>query len=215
MSEQRTDDWFKQRLGRFTASQISRLMGIKGLGDTGETYAFEKACEIVFGRDDSWNVETWDMKRGTEQEELAFELFKKQKARDFIKVEKASFFPLGKDSGASPDGLVRNDAILEIKCPRPDKFFKIIKNGIDAIDKAWLDQMQLAMKCTNSKRAHFYIYLIWNERELFHEVIIDYDKERVDLILERIKEAVKLRDQFVKELKSNVQFDIKKVLTNN
>ena len=44
-SNQRSEEWFKQREGRATASEIHKLMGIKGLGETGKTYAFEKAIE--------------------------------------------------------------------------------------------------------------------------------------------------------------------------
>lgn len=208
MLEQRSDFWFKQRLGRFTASNISDLMGVKGLGDTGNTLAFKKACEIVFGRDPDWDVETWDMKRGNETEPEAFELFQSMKATNFINVEKASFFPLGENSGASPDGLVGSNAVLEIKCPRPEKVFRIIKDGVSALDKSWVDQVQLEMKCTNSEKCYFFVYAIWNGYPIYHELEIPYDKDRVELILNRIDEAVLMRDQYVKELKENIQWQL-------
>lgn len=206
MSEQLTTEWFNQRLGRFTASQISQLMGVKGLGETGNTLAFEKAIEIVFGRDEAWNVETWDMKRGKDQEQEAFELFEQLKAQQFIEVQKASFFPLGVNSGASPDGLVGTDAVLEIKCPRPEKFFRIMKDGVSALDKSWTDQIQLEMKCTNSTKCYFFVFLKWQGENLYHELEIQYDAERVELILERIEQAVIIRDEYVNELKTNKQF---------
>lgn len=208
MLEQRSNFWFKQRLGRFTASNISDLMGVKGLGDTGNTLAFKKACEIVFGRDPDWDVETWDMKRGNETEPEAFELFQSMKATNYINVEKASFFPLGENSGASPDGLVGSNAVLEIKCPRPEKVFRIIKDGVSALDKSWIDQVQLEMKCTNSEKCHFFVYAIWNGSPIYHELEIPYDKDRVELILNRIDEAVLMRDQYVKELKENIQWQL-------
>lgn len=206
MSEQRSNEWFNQRLGRFTASQISQLMGVKGLGETGNTLAFDKAIEIVFGRDESWNVETWDMKRGKDQEQEAFELFEQLKAQQFIEVQKASFFPLGENSGASPDGLVGTDAVLEIKCPRPEKFFRIVKDGVSALDKSWTDQIQLEMECTNSTKCYFFVFLKWQGENLYHELEIEYDAQRVDLILERIEQAVIIRDEYVNELKTNKQF---------
>ena len=202
---QRTEEWFEMRLGRLTASTISKLTGIKGLGLTGESLAFEKAVEIVFGRDPEWNVETWDMRRGTEQEEKAFDLFQRLNAIRF-EVQKAEFFPLGENSGASPDGLAGKDAVLEIKCPRPEKFFKIVKDGIEAIDKEWLDQMQHEMRCTNSVKCYFFIYIQWKGKELHHTIEIPFDKERSDFILERIEKAVVIRDNFVQELRDNIQF---------
>ena len=177
-------------------------MGVKGLGETGKTLAFKKACEIVFGRDPEWDVETWDMKRVTETEPEAFELFASMKAKQFIKVEKAEFFPLGDNSGASPDGLVGQDAVVEIKCPRPEKVFRIIKDGVSALDKSWLDQVQLEMKSTNSERCHFFVYCIWQGRPIYHELIIQRDEKHIELILERIAEAVILRDEYVNQLNS-------------
>lgn len=206
MSEQRSNEWHKQRLGRFTASEVHALMGVKGLGDTGITLARKKAQEIVFGRDENWNVETWDMKRGIEQEKIAFEIFKHNKALDFILVQEAKFFPYKDYSGASPDGLVGNDAVLEIKCPRPEKFFELIEKGFEAIDKKYIYQMQLQMKCTNSKQCHFFNYLEWNDEQLTHEIIVPYDESIANLIIERIKLAVKERDEIVKTLIEKCQF---------
>ena len=41
-----TKEWFDQRLGKFTSSRIHELMGIKGLGKTGESYAFEISVSV-------------------------------------------------------------------------------------------------------------------------------------------------------------------------
>ena len=71
--QQRSKEWFEARRGKFTSSEIHKLMGIKGLGKTGETYCFEKACEVVFGIDEDANFESFDMQRGTELEPYAFE----------------------------------------------------------------------------------------------------------------------------------------------
>ena len=47
--EQRSDDWFSQRQGKCTASEIYKILGVRGFGETGETYTFDKACEMIFG----------------------------------------------------------------------------------------------------------------------------------------------------------------------
>lgn len=206
MSEQRSNEWHKQRIGRFTASEVHALMGVKGLGDTGLTLARKKAQEIVFGRDENWNVETWDMKRGIEQEKTAFEIFKYNKSLDFVLVQEAKFFPLKDYSGASPDGLVGNDAVLEIKCPRPEKFFELVEKGFEAIDKKYIYQMQLQMYAALKNQCHFFNYLEWNDEQLTHEIIVKRDKETIDLILERIELAVIERDNIVKKLIENCQF---------
>jgi putative phage-type endonuclease len=204
--EQRSKEWFAVREGRFTASRISELLGIKGLGLTGENYAFEKACELVYGVDENENFESFDMKRGVELEPIAFRKFKELKEYDFLEVQEATFFPLGNNAGASPDGLVGDDAILEIKCPRSTKFFKLIAQGKHSIDKSYLDQMQMQMLCTNSNRCHFFNYVIFKNQEMWHEIIIERDETRIELIKQRISEATKLRDEFVEYLTNNKQF---------
>ena len=202
---QRTNEWYEQRLGRFTASEVHALMGVKGLGDTGISLARKKAQEIVFGRDESWDVETCDMKRGREQEEIAFEIFKAKKGLEFVNVEKAIFFPISSYSGASPDGLVGSDAVLEIKCPRPESFFKMIELGEEAVDKKWIFQMQLQMKATNSVMAHLFLYLEWKGEQLTHEIVFEYNEIIVEEMMSRIRLAVKHRDEIVKVLRQNLR----------
>jgi len=197
---QRTNEWFNQRLGRFTASNISELLGVKGLGLTGESLCLKKAIEIVFGRDEEEEFESYDMKRGNALEPFAFRCFSEQKSLDFINVEQACFFPYRENGGASPDGMVGNDAILEIKCPRADKFFKICAKGIDSVDNKYIDQMQMQMLCTKSVRCHFFNFIIFNGVEMHDEIIVERDESRIDFIKERIIEAVILRDSFVEVL---------------
>ena len=204
--EQRSKEWFETRKGRFTASKISDLLGVKGLGLTGESYAFEKASEIVYGLDEEDNFTSYDMQRGITLEPLAFRKFQEIKYLEFIEVKESYFFPYGEDAGASPDGLVGDDAILEIKSPRSTKFFNLVAKGISAIDKAYIDQIQMQMLCSNSVRCHFFNYIIFNGKEMWHEIIVDRDDERIELIKQRIKEAVKLRNEFVEYLIKNQQF---------
>jgi len=202
--EQRTEDWFTQRLGRFTASRISELLGVKGLGLTGENYAFEKACEIVFGRDNEEGFESFDMRRGTELEPMAFEEFKRLPEVEFKEVKNATFVIYGNNAGASPDGLVGLNELVEIKCPRAQKFFKIVQSG--EFDKKYNDQMQMQMLCTEAERTHFFNYIIFNGKPMFHNIIVERDEERINLIKERIEKATEIRDKFVQELIKNKQF---------
>ena len=201
---QRSKEWFDVRLGRFTASQIDSLLGIKGLGLTGESYIFEKAVETVFGKDESDDFTSYDMQRGIDLEPIAFAKFKELKELEFVEVNETSFFCLGDHAGASPDGLVGNDSILEIKCPRPNKFFKLVKDN--QIDKCYTSQMQMQMLCTNSKRAHFFNYIIFNGVEIWHEIIVERDEAIIKLIKDRLEEAVIIKKEFMQYLIENKQF---------
>jgi putative phage-type endonuclease len=200
---QRSNEWFNQRVGRFTASRISELLGVKGLGKTGETYAFDMACEIVFGREEE-TFTSYDMQRGIELEPHAFAKFCELNPE--LNVQESKFFPHGENAGASPDGLVGLDAVLEIKCPKPAKLFRLIAQGVEAIDPAYIDQMQMQMMCTNSDKAYFFNYAIFNGQTVWHTLEVSRDDERIKLISDRIAQAVEIRDEFVQYLLTEKQF---------
>lgn len=207
--EQRSDEWFEMRKGRFTASDISRLLGKETLAKTKQsidTFAFEKAVEIVFGLNEDDNLVSFDMQRGIDLEPLAFNKFKEIKELEFIDVKQCVFFPNGEHAGASPDGLVGDDAILEIKCPRRNKFFKIVANGINEVDNKYIAQMQMQMLATKSKRAHFFNYLLENNKEYHHEIIIDRDEDMIDLIKARINMATEIKLDYITKLALNKQW---------
>lgn len=203
---QRSNEWFDARKGRFTASDIHKLLGVRGLGQTGESYIFEKAIEEVYGLDEEDNFVSNDMQRGITLEPLAFRKFKEIKEFEFLDVQETSFFPYGSHAGASPDGLVGNNAILEIKCPRPTKFFNLVAKGYDAIDKEYIAQMQMQMMCTNSDKAHFFNYIIFNCKEMYHEIEVNRDEKMIDLIKERIEQAIQIKNEFKEYLITNKQF---------
>lgn len=206
MYEQRSSDWYEQRKGKFTASDIHKILGKQGLGKTGESYCFKKAIEIVFGVDEDENFESWDMRRGINLEPVAFAKFKELKYYDFIDVKPAFFCPYGEDAGASPDGLVGNDGVLEIKSPRSEKFFNLVNKGIEAIDPEYLSQMQMQMLSSNSIKAHFFNYIIFKGQPMWHEIIVERDEETIGLVKERLPQAIRLRNEYTQYLIDKKQF---------
>lgn len=206
MTEQRTKQWHEQRLGKFTSSSIHKLMGVKGIGLTGTTYCFELAVDIVEGKD--WNDDfiSFDMQRGIDLEPFAFELFKSLMSKNFIRVEKSEFVRLNENEGSSPDGLVGDFGVLEIKCPKRDKFFRIVAFGEPEIDPAYLWQMQHQMYTTSREKAFFLNYYIHNGQELYHLLEIDRDDEMIEKIQERTIKGIEVRDQFVDQISNNIQY---------
>lgn len=205
---QRTDEWFELRRGRFTASQISRLLGKETLQrtkDSIENYAFEKAVESIYGHLED-DFTSYDMQRGIELEPLAFKRFKELKAFEFIDVEQCVFYPFGRHAGASPDGIVSDNSILEIKCPKRNKFFKIVANGIDQVDASYIAQMQMQMMCTNTDKAYFFNYYIEEGIEFWHELIIQRDDEMIELIKDRIILASEIKNNYIEKINKNKQF---------
>ena len=206
--EQRSNEWFKIREGRFTASKINRLLGKEGLAKTKQsidTYAFEKAIETVYGREEDTYISD-DMKRGVIQEPLAFNIFKGIKECEFLTVEEVGFFEYGKHAGASPDGLVSDNSNLEIKCPRRNKFFKIVANGINEVDKDYIAQQQMQMLCTDTEKSYFLNYYLENNIEYWHEIIVERDEKMIDLIKKRILVATEIKLDYIEKINKNSQW---------
>lgn len=201
--EQRTDEWLRSRNGKFTASEIHKLMGIKGLGETGKSYAIEKAIEQLFG-DMEENFISFDMQKGIELEPLAFAKFKDLKELDFIEVKNCSFFKICENSGASPDGIVGENDILEIKCPKSNTFFKLVAD--EEIDKKYFYQMQMQMLATGGEKAYFFNYLIHEGEEFHHEIIVKRCEKTIELMKERIEEATKIKLEYIEKINKNKQF---------
>lgn len=205
---QRTDEWFNQRLGRFTASKIHRLLGKEGLkrtNDSIDSFAFEKAVETLYGREED-NFISLDMQRGIDHEPLAFNIFKQYKELDFLEVKEVGFYKLGKHAGASPDGIVSNNCNLEIKCPRRNKFFKLVANGSKEIDKNYIAQMQMQMLCTGTEKTYFFNYYLENAIQYWHEIEIQRDEVMIGLIRSRIKIASEIKLDYIEKINKNNQW---------
>lgn len=195
--EQRSDEWFKARNGKFTASTIHKLLGARGLGKTGETYAIEKAIEQLYGQLEE-SYKGADMQRGIDLEPYAFAKFQEQHPE----ATEAFMFPYGDHAGASPDGVVGKDAILEIKCPRPVKFFKIVAD--EKIDPEYIAQMQFQMLCSNSSKAYFFNYCVIDGEEFHHTIEVPRDKVMIDLIKERLNQAIAIKEAYIEKITNNL-----------
>ena len=201
--EQRSQEWFKKRYGRFTASEIYKILGIRGLGETGKSYAIDKAIEQLYGEMEE-NFVSYDMQRGTELEPLAFAKFKELKELDFLEVENCGFFEFEEHAGASPDGLVSDNAILEIKCPKSSNFFKLV--ATNEIDPKYYAQMQMQMLATNRDKAYFFNYLVHEGVEYHHEIIVERDEVIIEKIKDRLKEVIEIKKEYINKLNNNKQW---------
>lgn len=206
MFQQRSEEWYEERKGKATSSCINKILGVKGLGETGKSYAFEMAVEIVEGIDLEDSYVSYDMQIGVDREPLAFDKFRALKSLNFLTVKESTFKALGDNTGGTPDGEVSDNSGLEIKCPKAVKFFKIVANGVDELDQSWLDQAQHQMYVFGFKQVYFFIYTIYNGEEKWHEIIIPRNEERIELIKKRLSEWVLVRDEYVKLLQSNKQY---------
>lgn len=146
MELQRTPEWFASRLGRVTASRIGDLMARTktGYGASRANYMAELVCERLTGvKADGFTSAA--MQWGVDQEAPA------KAAYTFMtdnEVEEAGFIehPSIAMAGASPDGMIGADGLIEVKCPNSASHIETLLS--EAIDGKYLLQMQFQMACT-------------------------------------------------------------------
>jgi len=146
MIEQRTTEWFAQRCGHLTASRIADMMARtqKGWGASRANYAAQLIAERLTGVAES-GFTSAAMQHGIDTEAAA------RAAYGFmqdVEVIEAPFVlhPRLAWSGASPDGFVGDDGLIEIKCPNTATHITTLRGG--EIPDKYIKQMQWQMACT-------------------------------------------------------------------
>ena len=124
---QRTEEWYNIRLGRVGGSESS-VLSVKGksesgLGAAAFTLLYEKAYEIIQEEPVKENIVTFAMQRGMDLEPEAIHEYELSK---MVKVDQVGYI-LNSDmkyAGYSPDGLVGEDGLIEVKCPGNSEFMR-------------------------------------------------------------------------------------------
>ena len=204
--EQRTEEWYNIRATRFTASDIVDICAASKDGITAGmiTKAMSKAVEHFLGVEEQPEYLPEAMQRGVDNEPFAFKKFAELKALEFLDVSECGFYEDGLNSGSSPDGIVSNNSVLEIKCPNRETFFKLV--ATEEISKKYMFQMQKQMHDTKTNQCYFFNYYIHEGEELWHEIIVKRDEEIINLIQSRIKIGSELRDSYIAQISKNKQF---------
>lgn len=151
--EQRTEDWMQARLGKVTASRVADVMArIKsGYGAARKNYMCELLCQRLTGKfEEGFNSAA--MQRGTELEPVARSIYE---MLNDVMVTEVGFLdhPDISEFGASPDGLVGKDGLIEIKCPNTATHIEFLQTG--KIDNRYLLQMYSQMMCANREWCDF------------------------------------------------------------
>lgn len=194
--EQRTEEWFDARLGCVTASRTADVMAKtkSGYAASRANYMADLICERLT-QERSGGFSSAAMQWGTETEPMA------RAAYEFVKsvdVEETGFVlhPHIQNFGASPDGLVGKDGLVEIKCPNTNTHLETILS--DTIPRKYIIQMHVQMLCTKRKWCDFVSFdprlpvdlQIYVKRvELDNNLEMDIEDE-VNLFLEELNAKV-------------------------
>jgi putative phage-type endonuclease len=151
--QQGTDGWFRVRLGKVTASRVADVIAKTktGWGASRKNYLAELVAERLTGSP-AESYTNAAMKWGTETEphaRAAYEFF-----RDAA-VDEVGFVPHPTItmSGASPDGYVGREGLIELKCPNTAAHIEMLL-GSEVADK-YIVQMQWQMACAGRQWCDF------------------------------------------------------------
>jgi hypothetical protein len=139
--DQGSENWEQIRAGRFTSSEIwkimefgyrpmnenelaarpktgkgsktTRVIDVSKMGLKGLTYINQKVAEVMTGQPKPSSY-AYPLVYGKETEPLAVAFFEMQTG---LITEETGFQPWGDHAGGSPDRLIGEDAGLEVKCP--------------------------------------------------------------------------------------------------
>jgi len=153
MIEQGSPEWFAQRLGKVTASRVADVIAKTktGYSTSRENYMAQLVCERMTGVV-AESFSNAAMQHGTDTEPLARAAYE---AYADVLVDEVPMIqhPEIEAAGASPDGLVGDEGLLEIKCPNTATHIDTILS--QTVPSKYNIQMQWQMACTGRKWCDF------------------------------------------------------------
>ncbi len=157
--EQRSAEWFAARLGCVTASRVKDVMA-SGRGGapsaTRKNYMMELLCERLTGQQSGPDLSNKPaVQRGVELEPFACMAYEADKGLMVVETGLV-MHPTIAGFGASPDGLVGDDGVLEIKCPNTATHIATMQSERHDPQYEW--QMLAQMACTGRAWADFVSY---------------------------------------------------------
>jgi putative phage-type endonuclease len=154
---QGSDDWRLARAGKVTASRICDVLAKIKSGEAASrrNYKAQIIAELLTGQPQESGFVSAEMKFGTENEPFARAVYE---IKNDLMVEQVGFVPHPtiERAGASPDGYVNSDGLVEIKVPNTATHIAyILANEVPA---DYQPQMTWQMACTGRKYCDFVSY---------------------------------------------------------
>ena len=187
MESQRSTEWFQKRKGRITGSISGAVLGLNPWMSKEDVMRSWVRDALGAEREFSGNAAT---QYGVFNEDNAISDLELDHGYDVVDT---GFHTYEDWLGASPDGLIGDDTVLEVKTPygkRKGGEFKPLSEQLH-----YYAQVQLEMLCTGRSKAIFYQWSPLSSK-LEH---IPQDNEWLDENLPKLR---LFYDQFLKELES-------------
>lgn len=144
--DQRTPEWFAARLGKVTGSRVADLMAKtkSGYSASRANYMAELICERLTG-EQAERFSNAAMQWGTDCEPQAREAYAFLTDAEVLEAGLV-IHPAIADFGASPDGLIGDAGLIEIKCPNTATHIETLLS--ETVPAKYVTQMQAQMACT-------------------------------------------------------------------
>jgi putative phage-type endonuclease len=146
---QGSDEWKQLRLGKATASRVADVVARtkSGYGASRANYMAQLIAERLTGVPAESYVNA-AMQHGTDTEPEARSAYEFYQG---VTVEQVAFVPHPTivEAGCSPDGLVADDGLVEIKCPQTAAHLETLLG--QNIPSKYISQVQFQMACTGRK----------------------------------------------------------------
>jgi len=201
--EQQTNEWFTARLGKVTASRVADVIAKTktGYSTSRDNYMAQLICERLTGQKGE-SFTNAAMEWGTQTEPLARSAYENSRS---LLVKEVGFInhPRIEMSGASPDGLVADDGLVEIKCPNTATHIDTLLSG--KVPTKYITQMQWQMLCCQRKWCDFvsfdnrlpeHLQLFVQEVEFDPEYCAMLEKEVVLFLTELDNKVAKLKEKY-------------------
>lgn len=204
MDEQRTAEWFAARLGKVTASRVADIIAKTKAGEYTagrDNLMAQLAIERLTGQAQESYSNSY-MQWGTDQEPFARAAYEIATGQ---MVDECGFVPhpMIDNAGASPDGLVGDDGLVEIKCPSTATMIETLLT--QKVPSKYITQMQMQMACTGRQWCDFVSFdprlpakaQLWVKRvSRDPEFILKMEVEIVKFLAELDSKTNKLKDLF-------------------
>lgn len=140
-------EWLSARAGCVTASRIKDVIAKIKTGEAAarRDYRAQVVAEILTGTPQENGYVNAEMQWGIDQEPMARSAYE-LKAKTWVQEVGFVLHPTIERAGASPDGLVGKDGLLEIKCPKTATHLQYLIDAV--VPAAYEPQMMWQMACT-------------------------------------------------------------------
>jgi putative phage-type endonuclease len=155
--EQRTQEWADLRIGRVTGSRIPDVMTVikKGEAAPRRDYRAELVCETLTKVSAEDTYQTPEMRWGIANEPYAIALYE---TYNQVIVAPGGFHTHAQIDrfGVSPDGLVGDDGMVQVKCLKTANHLELVRTG--QVPRDYFVQIQAELACTGRQWCDFVGY---------------------------------------------------------